>query len=121
MSFSKRFDTAQKFPESFLCLIGISRYYELDDDVYPVFLVDDDEGGCSLRPVTYPTKVQIGEREVREGEVPLLDSTRGRVLSLAGVNEQGNQNDDVEDAGNQNDDVQDARNNVTKEGAADGQ
>ncbi|GKD95978.1 hypothetical protein Tco_1379875, partial [Tanacetum coccineum] len=93
------------FSESFLCLIGISRYYELDDNVYPVFLVDDDEGGCSLRPV------RIGEREVREGEVPLLDSTKGLVVSLADVNEQGNQNDDVEDAGNQNDDVQDARNN----------
>ncbi|GKF75115.1 hypothetical protein Tco_0224559, partial [Tanacetum coccineum] len=47
--------------------------------------------------------------------------TRGRAVPLAGVNEQGNQNDDVEDAGNQNNDAQDARNNVTEEGAADGQ
>ncbi|GKF67412.1 hypothetical protein Tco_0197091, partial [Tanacetum coccineum] len=30
---------------------------------------------------------------------PLLESTRGRVVLLAGVNEQGNQNDDVQDAG----------------------
>ncbi|GJR31760.1 hypothetical protein Tco_1107992 [Tanacetum coccineum] len=33
----------QKFPESFLCLVGISRYYELDENVYPVLLADDDE------------------------------------------------------------------------------
>ncbi|GJZ91054.1 hypothetical protein Tco_0662981 [Tanacetum coccineum] len=112
MSFSKRSDTAQ-FLESFLCLIGISRYYELDDNVHPVFLVDDDEEMDLFAFINHadPTKVRIGEREVREGEVPLLDSTRGRVVPLAGVNEQGNQNDDVEDDGNQNDDVQDARNN----------
>nr|GEY59119.1 hypothetical protein [Tanacetum cinerariifolium] len=65
-----------------------------------------------------PTKVRIGEREVGEGEVPLLELTRGRVVSLAGVNEQRNQNNNVEGAGNQNDD---AGNNVAGEGAADGQ
>nr|GEZ43339.1 hypothetical protein [Tanacetum cinerariifolium] len=65
-----------------------------------------------------PTKVRIGEREVGEGEVPFLELTRGRFVSLAGVNEQGNQNDDVEGARNQNDD---AGNNVAEEGAADGQ
>ncbi|GJY72437.1 hypothetical protein Tco_0476140, partial [Tanacetum coccineum] len=68
-----------------------------------------------------PTKVRIGEREVIEGEVLLLDLTRGRVVSLAGVHEQGHQNDDVEDAGNQNDNTKDAGNNVAEEGAADGQ
>ncbi|GKB94387.1 hypothetical protein Tco_0980524, partial [Tanacetum coccineum] len=41
-----------------------------------------------------PTKVRIGEKKIEEGQVPLLESTRGRV---------------------------DARNNVTGEGAADGQ
>ncbi|GKD02638.1 hypothetical protein Tco_1177612 [Tanacetum coccineum] len=46
-----------------------------------------------------PTKVRIGGRKVKEGEVPLLESTRGRVVPLACVNEQGNQNDDVQDAG----------------------
>nr|GEV39668.1 hypothetical protein [Tanacetum cinerariifolium] len=57
----------RKFLESFLCLVGISRYYELDDNVYP---------------------------QIEEGQVSLLESTRGRVVLLAGVNEQGNQNDD---------------------------
>ncbi|GKF49642.1 hypothetical protein Tco_0142893, partial [Tanacetum coccineum] len=46
-----------------------------------------------------PTKVRIGEREVREGEVLLLELTRGCVFPLAGVNEQGNQNEGVQDAG----------------------
>ncbi|GKC18877.1 hypothetical protein Tco_1021027 [Tanacetum coccineum] len=44
-----------------------------------------------------PTKVQIGEREVREGEVLLLQLTRDRVVLLAGVNDQGNQNEVVQD------------------------
>ncbi|GKA64020.1 hypothetical protein Tco_0763626 [Tanacetum coccineum] len=35
-----------------------------------------------------PTKVRIGEREVAEGEVPLLQLTRDRVVPLAGVNDQ---------------------------------
>nr|GEU59055.1 transposase (putative), gypsy type [Tanacetum cinerariifolium] len=88
-----------KFSESFLCLIGISRYYELDDNVYLIILVNDDgEDLFAFINHADPTKVRICEREVKEGE-----------------------NDDVEDAENQNDDVQDARNNVIEEGAANGQ
>nr|GEY47013.1 hypothetical protein [Tanacetum cinerariifolium] len=45
-----------------------------------------------------PTKVQIGEKQVGEGEVPLLQLTRGRAVPLAAVNEQGNQIKDVQDA-----------------------
>ncbi|GJX44168.1 hypothetical protein Tco_0260844 [Tanacetum coccineum] len=85
-----------KFPESFLCFVGISRYYELDENVYPVFLTDDDEGGCSLF-ASYPTKIRIGEKQIEEGQTLLIDSTRGRVVLLTGVNEQGNQNDNVQD------------------------
>nr|GEU55628.1 appr-1-p processing [Tanacetum cinerariifolium] len=36
-----------------------------------------------------PTKVRIEKIEVREGEVPMLELTRGRVVLLAGVNDQG--------------------------------
>ncbi|GKC64274.1 hypothetical protein Tco_1096872 [Tanacetum coccineum] len=43
-----------------------------------------------------PTKVRVGERELREGEVPLLDSTVGRVVKLGGAN---NQNIQVADHG----------------------
>ncbi|GJT84839.1 hypothetical protein Tco_1066556 [Tanacetum coccineum] len=35
-----------KYPEPFLCLMGISHYYTLDENTYPEFLRDDDEGGC---------------------------------------------------------------------------
>nr|GEX12292.1 hypothetical protein [Tanacetum cinerariifolium] len=34
-----------KYPKPFLCLVGISRYYTLDEDAYPEFLGDNDEGG----------------------------------------------------------------------------
>nr|GFA08690.1 hypothetical protein [Tanacetum cinerariifolium] len=44
-----------------------------------------------------PTKVRLGEKQIEEGQTSLLDSTRGRVVLLAGVNEQGNQNDNVQD------------------------
>ncbi|GKB58609.1 hypothetical protein Tco_0914795 [Tanacetum coccineum] len=41
-----------KYPEPFLCLVGINRYYTLDVDTYPEFLCDDDEGRVvSLLPV----------------------------------------------------------------------
>ncbi|GJR89967.1 hypothetical protein Tco_0213978 [Tanacetum coccineum] len=46
-----------------------------------------------------PTKLRIGEREVREGEVSLLELTRGRIVPLMVVNEQENQNEVVQDEG----------------------
>nr|GEU70138.1 transposase (putative), gypsy type [Tanacetum cinerariifolium] len=54
----------RKFSESFLCLVGISHYYELDDNVYPVFLTDDNDD---------PTKVWIGEKQIEEGQVPMRE------------------------------------------------
>ncbi|GJU64884.1 hypothetical protein Tco_1246719 [Tanacetum coccineum] len=90
-----------------------SRYYEFDDDVYSFFLTDDDEEMDLFAFINHadPTKVRIGENKIKEGKTQLLESTRVRVVPLVGINDQGNQNDDVEDARNQNDDVQDARNN----------
>ncbi|GJS99377.1 hypothetical protein Tco_0820547 [Tanacetum coccineum] len=90
-----------KFPEPFLCLVGISRYYELDENVYLVFLTDDDEEMDLFAFINhaYRTKVRIGEKQIEEGQTPLLESTRGRVVPLAGVNEQENQNYDVHDVG----------------------
>nr|GEY12608.1 hypothetical protein [Tanacetum cinerariifolium] len=35
----------QKQPEALLCLVGLSQRYYLGDDVYPIFLHDDDRGG----------------------------------------------------------------------------
>nr|GEX43712.1 hypothetical protein [Tanacetum cinerariifolium] len=43
-----------------------------------------------------PTKVRIDERQIEEGQVLLLESIKGHVITLAGWNEQGGQNDNVE-------------------------
>ncbi|GKC93697.1 hypothetical protein Tco_1159139, partial [Tanacetum coccineum] len=67
-----------KFPEPFLCLVGMSRYYTLDEDTYPSFFHDDGT-------VADPTKVKVGERERADGEAKLLDSTVGRVVPLLPV------------------------------------
>ncbi|GJU48048.1 hypothetical protein Tco_1217603 [Tanacetum coccineum] len=38
----------RKFLEPFLFFVGISRYYDLDENCYPTFWANDDEGGCSF-------------------------------------------------------------------------
>ncbi|GJR87578.1 hypothetical protein Tco_0211589 [Tanacetum coccineum] len=115
----------RKFLEPFLCFVGISQYYTLDDSCYQTFLTDNDKGGCSLFlsfnffscshawPFLFytkidlfafihhadPTKVRIRERKVGEGEVPFLKLTKGYVILLAGVNDQENQNEVVRNKG----------------------
>ncbi|GKE27139.1 hypothetical protein Tco_1442523, partial [Tanacetum coccineum] len=37
-----------KFSEPFLCFVGISQYYDLDENCYPTFWANDDEGGCLM-------------------------------------------------------------------------
>ncbi|GKD67817.1 hypothetical protein Tco_1321907 [Tanacetum coccineum] len=59
-----------KYPEPFLCLVGISRYYTLDENTYPGFLYENGEGGCCIRG---------------EDEPKLLDTTIGRVVPLLPV------------------------------------
>nr|GEX42408.1 transposase (putative), gypsy type [Tanacetum cinerariifolium] len=90
-----------KFLEPFLCLVDLSRYYEFDDDVYLTFLTDAGEEMDLFSFIRHadPTKVQIGKRQIEEGYVPLLESTEGRVIPLAGRNDHGGQNDNVEVAG----------------------
>nr|GEU37132.1 putative transposase (putative), gypsy type [Tanacetum cinerariifolium] len=77
-------DPFWKFLEPFLCLVGMSRYYTLDEDNYLSFLHDDgtDIDLLAFIQVTDPTKVKVGERERAEGEAKLLDSTVGHVVSL---------------------------------------
>ncbi|GJU23297.1 hypothetical protein Tco_1156639 [Tanacetum coccineum] len=84
----------RKFLEPFLCFVGISRYYDLDENCYPTFWANDDEEMDLFDIINHadPTKVRIGEREVAKGEVSLLQLTRDRVVPLAGVNNQGNVN-----------------------------
>nr|GFA00384.1 hypothetical protein [Tanacetum cinerariifolium] len=61
-----------------------------------------------------PTKVKVGEKEAQDGEVPLLELTKDRVVPLAGVYDRGNAN--VQGAGN--DDVNEGVNDVTEDGQA---
>ncbi|GJT46762.1 gypsy type transposase [Tanacetum coccineum] len=72
----------RKFPEPVLCFVGISRYYELDDNVYPTFLTDDDEEMDLFAFINHadPTKVRMGEKQIDERQTSLLESTRDHVL-----------------------------------------
>ncbi|GKD83879.1 hypothetical protein Tco_1350718, partial [Tanacetum coccineum] len=73
-----------KYPEPFICLVGMSRNYTLDENTYPEFLCDNDEEMdlLSFIRITDPTKVRIGERQRAEDEPKLLDTTVGRVVPL---------------------------------------
>ncbi|GKA94771.1 hypothetical protein Tco_0816809 [Tanacetum coccineum] len=91
----------RKFPKPFLCFVGISRYYDLDENCYPTFWDDEDEEMDLFAFIYYAdlTKVRIGEKEVIEREVPLLELTAGRVVPLACVDAPENQNEVAQDAG----------------------
>ncbi|GJZ10045.1 hypothetical protein Tco_0544804 [Tanacetum coccineum] len=72
----------RKFSEPFLCWVGISHYYTLDENCYPTFW-DGDEGDLfAFMCHSDPIKVRIGEREPAEKEVKLLTLTEGRTVSL---------------------------------------
>ncbi|GJR50457.1 hypothetical protein Tco_1400978 [Tanacetum coccineum] len=73
-----------KYPEPFLCLVGISRNYTLDEDTYPQFLHKSGEEMdlLSFIQTVDPTKVRVGERQRAEDEPRLLDTTVGRVVPL---------------------------------------
>ncbi|GKD92689.1 hypothetical protein Tco_1372526, partial [Tanacetum coccineum] len=76
-----------KYPEPFLCLVGISRYYTLDENTYPQFMRDNNEEMDLLAFIRTadPTKVRIGERQRGEDEPKLLDTTVGRTVPLLSV------------------------------------
>nr|GEU67982.1 transposase (putative), gypsy type [Tanacetum cinerariifolium] len=73
-----------KYPELFLCLVGISRYYTLDEYAYPEFLGDNDEGMDLLAFIRTadPTKVRVAKRQRAKNKPRLLESTVGRVVPL---------------------------------------
>ncbi|GJX76539.1 hypothetical protein Tco_0323350 [Tanacetum coccineum] len=72
-----------KFPEPFLCWIGISRYYTLDENCYTMFWDGEDEMDLfAFICHSDPTKVRIGERNLAEREVRLLKMTEGRTVPL---------------------------------------
>ncbi|GJU13101.1 hypothetical protein Tco_1135497 [Tanacetum coccineum] len=74
----------QKFPEPFLCWVRISRHYTLDENSYPTFW-DGEEVEMDLFAFIQhsdPTKVRVGERNLAEREVKLLEITEGRTVPL---------------------------------------
>nr|GEU72727.1 transposase (putative), gypsy type [Tanacetum cinerariifolium] len=74
----------QKQPEMLLCLVGISRRYYLGDEVYPMFLHDDerDMDLFNLIRAPNPIKVKVGSRPHTLHEVPLLTLTAPRVIEM---------------------------------------
>ncbi|GJT35604.1 hypothetical protein Tco_0926023 [Tanacetum coccineum] len=106
-------DPFHKYPEPFLCLVGLSRYYTLDENTYPEFLYENGEGGCfiimpylcsaflsclltiysfcvemdllSFIRTADPLKVRISERQRGEDKPKLLDTTVRRVVPLLPV------------------------------------
>ncbi|GKA46683.1 hypothetical protein Tco_0739566 [Tanacetum coccineum] len=81
-----------KFPEAFLCLVGLSRYYPLDEETYPWFFHKNGEDGClwlymymdifAFIHTPDPTKVKIVEQERNEDKPLLLHTTVGRMVPL---------------------------------------
>ncbi|GJY17967.1 hypothetical protein Tco_0389458 [Tanacetum coccineum] len=61
----------RKYPEIFLCLVGLSRSFT-ETEVRPTLLHNNDEGRCL---------VKTGERTLAENEVPLMIETEDRVIS----------------------------------------
>nr|GEW62887.1 transposase (putative), gypsy type [Tanacetum cinerariifolium] len=76
-----------KFPEEFLCLVGLSRHYTLDEETYPLFL-DKDGEDMDILVFIYtldPTKVKVVEQERKDDEPWLLKTTVGRIVPLLPV------------------------------------
>ncbi|GJX82841.1 hypothetical protein Tco_0332322 [Tanacetum coccineum] len=71
----------RKYPETFLCLVGLSGSF-VEMDVRPTLLRDDDEemGLLDFVKAADPFKVKIGERTLAENEVPLITETEDRVI-----------------------------------------
>ncbi|GKF88387.1 hypothetical protein Tco_0259264, partial [Tanacetum coccineum] len=77
----------RKFPKAFLCLVGLSRYYPLDEETYPWVLHKNGEemNLFAFIHTPNPTKVKVVERERVEDEPLLLQTTVGRIVPLLPV------------------------------------
>ncbi|GJZ72637.1 hypothetical protein Tco_0636783 [Tanacetum coccineum] len=72
----------RKYPETFLCFMGLCRSFT-KTDVHPTLLHDNDEemGLLDFVKSDDPFKVKVGERTLAENEVPLITETEDRVIS----------------------------------------
>ncbi|GKD79960.1 hypothetical protein Tco_1342581 [Tanacetum coccineum] len=99
-------DFLRTHTKPFLCWVGISRYYTLDENCYPTFSDGDEEMDLfAFIRHSDPTKVRIGEREPAKREVKLLTLTEGRTVPLnppvlAASGDRGNSIDKLFDEGN---------------------
>ncbi|GKD26284.1 hypothetical protein Tco_1232498 [Tanacetum coccineum] len=77
----------RKFPEEFLCLVGLSHHYTLDEETYPRFLHKNGEEMdiFAFIHTSDPTIVKVVERERIEDEPLLLETTIGRIIPLLPV------------------------------------
>ncbi|GJX85050.1 hypothetical protein Tco_0335824 [Tanacetum coccineum] len=76
-----------KFLEEFLCLVGLSRHYTLDEETYPQFLDKDGEDMdiFAFIHTLDPAKVKVVERERIKDEPRLLETTVGLTVPLLPV------------------------------------
>ncbi|GKC82249.1 hypothetical protein Tco_1137966 [Tanacetum coccineum] len=73
-----------RFPEEFLCWVGISRNYLLNKDTYPRFVYEDGEEmdlNAFIRTAD-PRKVKIVERPRAENERPIVTVAKHRTVTL---------------------------------------
>ncbi|GJS89958.1 hypothetical protein Tco_0772594 [Tanacetum coccineum] len=86
----------RKLLEPFLCFVGISRYYDLDENYYPTFWANDDEEMHLFAFINHadPTKENAnvqgaGNNNVNEegGDVALVDQTEqsDHVVQIGGI------------------------------------
>ncbi|GKA94626.1 hypothetical protein Tco_0816664 [Tanacetum coccineum] len=74
----------RRYPECFLCLVGLSPYYPFDENSYPVFENPDgsDMGLFDFIQTVDPQKVRAVEVQKREEQVTLLESTEHLFVPL---------------------------------------
>nr|GEY59332.1 transposase (putative), gypsy type [Tanacetum cinerariifolium] len=77
-----------KFPEPFLCLVGMNCYYTLDEDTYPNFLHDDGTGGClSLYDVAVVTAERPRRQRIKRPAITDASGSSHSPKKLRGVTE----------------------------------
>ncbi|GKA25542.1 hypothetical protein Tco_0711651 [Tanacetum coccineum] len=74
----------RRYPECFLCLVGLSPYYPFDENSYPAFEHPDgsEMGLFDFIKTADPRKVQAVEVQKGDNQVKLLESTQHCFMSL---------------------------------------
>ncbi|GJY02481.1 hypothetical protein Tco_0360633 [Tanacetum coccineum] len=74
----------RRYPECFLCLVGLSPYYPFDENTYPAFERPDgtEIGLLDFIKTADPRKVQAVEVQKKDDQVKLLESTSHCFMSL---------------------------------------